>query len=252
VAASDVPVSGDLASDTAFYRLRVTGTTDDARIERIECVVLPARSLRPQRLGGEVAVISYAGEEPLEIRFAALDTSVTALVEVDGMHVPVEHEAADGASDVYLVADPSITRIELRTRDDVLQTVEAGEEGGTVRLTQGVDAAFTTLEDNEFFRVTAEDPGSTYAALFTIHTPEHCTPVGLHRLNENGFGLGSWQSELLLMHEANGRRRTSAGGFVLIPEALEGTVRGALVRVPLRNAFFNVTSTLTYAPFWVR
>lgn len=124
------------------------------------------------------------------------------------------------------------------------------EDGQALQLGSAVRAGFGEMEGKKYFRVTAEDPGTTYAGLFTIYTPRHVTPVGLHRLNTEGFGLRGFQNEFLLNHEGAGNRRASAGGLVLITEALDGQVRGALIDVPLRGAF-GVRSQLGYAPFHV-
>ncbi|MEM9194827.1 MAG: hypothetical protein AAGF12_36955 [Myxococcota bacterium] len=121
-----------------------------------------------------------------------------------------------------------------------------------VDFTSNVSAGFVELDGKKFFRVNASDRQEGYSALITIFTPNYTTPVGLHRLNTAGQGLRTWQNQVLINHEETARRRASIGGLVLITDAYQGTVHGALARVAFRNALFMPTSLIGYAPFHVR
>ncbi len=86
--------------------------------------------------------------------------------------------------------------------------------------------------------------------LYEVYTPEDRSPVGMHRLGRILFGAITPRNGVYLNHPET--PRASQSGYLLITEANEEQVAGAVINLQLENALGQKTTHYLYAPFLIK
>lgn len=86
--------------------------------------------------------------------------------------------------------------------------------------------------------------------LYEVYTPKDRSPVGMHKLGSIILGVITPLNGVYLNHPET--PRASQSGYLLITEANEDQVSGAVINLQLENALGQKTTHYAYAPFLIK